>query len=69
MSHQTSAALQSCVVVVCITIIVCVAVHHGHNGWLSMLGVSAVSGIGGYNLSSAIASFRRIRDAAVITDK
>ena len=66
MSEKALAVTQVVVVVVCITIIACVAMHHRYNGWLASLALAAVSGTGGYSLRGAVESAKRAR--TVLTD-
>jgi hypothetical protein len=60
MSDSLTACIQPVVAMVCICFVVCTAISHGHNGWLAIVGCSALSGIAGYNLRPAIEKLRAL---------
>lgn len=60
MNDKLTACIQPVVAMLCISAVVCTAINHGHNGWIAILGCSALSGIAGYNLRPAVAKLGRL---------
>lgn len=58
MSDKIAACIQPVTALICITFVVCTALEHGHDGWLAIVGCSALSGIAGYNLRPLVTKLR-----------
>lgn len=58
MTDKLTACIQPGIAMICITFVVCTALNHGHNGWLAIVGCSALSGIAGYNLRPTVEKLR-----------